>query len=179
LRTHLESAVADFEASVRKRGDFADALAASALASSWLMVYRRDEPEAMRALFDRYLVRRARALELAPRNPRVLWMEGAYYLFRPATQGSDLPHAIELYGRMAEAAGAIDPTSPLPDWGKPEALMSMAFAELQKGDAADLARADAWAREALALRPDWAYVKNTLRPQIARAREVRAVASTP
>jgi hypothetical protein len=177
LRSHLERAVADFEASIARRGDFADALAASALASSWLIGFRRDEPEAMRELLDRYAVRRARALELAPNNPRVLWLEGAHFLFRPASMGGDLTRALDTYARMSAAAdrdgrnGESDAASPLPDWGKPEALMSLAYTALQKGTAADLDRAETWAREALALRPDWAYVQNTLMPQIAKARE--------
>jgi hypothetical protein len=124
-------------------------------------------------------------LELAPDNPRVLWMDGAHFLFRPPSMGGDLERAIAAYTRMAESAaraGAQDPASPLPEWGRPEAPMSLAYAELRRGEAADLARAQAWADEALALRPDWAYVRDTLQGEIAdarRARRARATGTTP
>ena len=89
LRANLERAVGDFEASIALREDFADSHAASASASGWLMALRRDEKAALRELHDRLVSRLARARELAPDNPRVLWVEGGMYLFRPGATVAD------------------------------------------------------------------------------------------
>jgi hypothetical protein len=69
---------------------------------------------------------------------------------------------------MAEVSPAPRPRSPLPDWGKPEALMSLAFARLQL-PTPDPKTAIEDAREALRLQPSWSYVKNVLVPQIEAA----------
>jgi hypothetical protein len=67
---------------------------------------------------------------------------------------------------MVKAAAAAAPTtSPLPDWGKPEALMSLAFAHLNQATP-DLDSAAEEAHEALRLQPEWSYVRDVLLPQI-------------
>ena len=70
---------------------------------------------------------------------------------------------------MIEVAPPPDPGSPLPDWGKPEALMSLAYAHLN-GAPPDLDAAEREARAALALQPEWSYVRDVLLPQILAAR---------
>jgi hypothetical protein len=168
LRAHLEHASTEFEACVRLRADFADGHAAAASVSSWLIAFRQDDRAATAALIDRYQRRLARAKALEPDNPRVLWVEAAPYLFMPVGRGGDPGRAIGLYRRMLAVAGPTQPTSPKPDWGQPEAFMSLAYAHLHA--APDLAAAETEARAALRLQPDWSYLEDFLLPEIESAR---------
>jgi hypothetical protein len=172
LRAHLERALADFEASIRLREDFADSHAAAAGVSSWLPVFLSGDTAAIREGIERYQRLLARAKELDPDNPRMLWVEAAPYLYLPVDRGGNPAHAVELYRRMVEVSGPLVASSPLPDWGKPEGLMSLAYAHLNQ-PAPDLESAEKEARAALDLRPDWSYVKDTLLPQIEKARTAR------
>ncbi|MEP6768949.1 MAG: hypothetical protein ABJC61_09790 [Acidobacteriota bacterium] len=52
-----------------------------------------------------------------------------------------------------------------PSWGQPELLMNLAFANLNRTDP-DVAAADRYARDALALVPYWHYIRDILIPQI-------------
>lgn len=102
----------------------------------------------------------------------MLWVAGGDLLFKPPQWGGSTERAIEIYVRAADVAGAPQPDSPLPDWGKPEAIMALAYAHMiQK--APDLAAAEKEARAALCLQPQWSYVRDVLLPQI------RAAAANP
>ena len=169
LIANLEKAAAEFEASIRLKEDFADGYAAAASVNGWLGAFemRNTPPEKSERLkkFWRLL---DRATELEPDNPRVLWVKAVPLLVLPPDKGGNLNGAIELYRRMDEVSpAASDAGSPLPDWGKPEALMSLAFAHLQQSD---LASASAEAQAALRLQPEWSYVRDVLVPQIEAAR---------
>ncbi|HEX4962348.1 MAG TPA: hypothetical protein VF173_16040 [Thermoanaerobaculia bacterium] len=170
VKTHLERAAADFEVSVRLRDDFADAQAAAALVYSWLASFHRDDPAMMKEQLQKSKGLLQRARELEPNNPRVLWAVGAAYLFSPPAYGGSVEHAVETYQRMLDASGEAHADSPLPDWGKPEALMSLAFAHLQQSPP-DLASAGDEARAALRLQPEWSYVRDVLLPQIEAAQK--------
>lgn len=127
---------------------------------------------------ERLLVRSrdawTKALELEPSNPRALWIKAAGYLYSPPERGGSYDKAIEIYHEMERSAGVPDPTSPFPDWGKPEALMSLAFAHLNHPKDRDAAGALEEARAALKLQPEWHYVKDILVPQIEAARTATA-----
>ena len=169
LRAHLERAAADFDASLRLREDFADSHAAAAAVNGWLSQFHRDDTAALRKGIEVYKQHLARAKALEPDNPRVLWVEAIPYLVLPADKGGDRARAIELYRRMVEVSGPPVASSPLPDWGKPEGLMSLAYAHLRQPEP-DLESAQKEARAALGLQPDWSYVKDILLPQIETAR---------
>lgn len=164
LRANLEAAAADFEASIQLRDTFADSYAAAAGIAGWLPQFGGDAA-AIREGIARYQRLLARAKQLEPDNPRVLWVEAIPYLFLPVERGGNPARGMELYRRMIEVARPPVASSPLPDWGKPEAFMSLAFAHLGQS-APDLAAAEQEARAALDLRPDWSYVKDVLLPQI-------------
>jgi hypothetical protein len=169
LKAHLEKAATEFEASIRQKEDFADANAAAAGVYSWLAAFDRNDPAAMRERIERFRRLLARAEELEPDNPRVLWVKAAPFLFLPPEQGGNVDRAIEIYRRMDQVSKATsDAGSPLPDWGKPEALMSLAFAHLQHSPP-DLAAASEEARAALRLQPEWSYVRDVLVPRIEAA----------
>ena len=170
LKAHLARAGADFDAAVRLKDDFADAYAAAAGVYGWLgTFFMRDDPAAAQERFNKFSQLIARAKELEPDNPRVLWISAVPSLVLPPEKGGNLDRAIEIYRRMDEVSPAgSDAGSPLPDWGKPEALMSLAYAHLQQSPP-DLAAAGEEARAALHLQPEWFYVRDVLLPQIEAA----------
>ncbi len=170
LKAHLARAGTDFDAAVRLKEDFADAYAAAAGVYGWLgTFFMRDDPAAAQERFGKFSRLIARAQELEPDNPRVLWISAVPSLVLPPGKGGNLDRAIEIYRRMdAVSPAASDAVSPLPDWGKPEALMSLAFAHLKQAPP-DLAAASEEARAALRLQPEWFYVRDVLLPQIEAA----------
>lgn len=168
LQAHLEKAAADFDASIRQRGDFADSYAAAASVNGWLMVFHRDDAAKMRELITRGGQLLARANELEPDNLRVLWVTGGNFLFKPVEFGGSRDRAIEIYRHAVDLGGTTDARSPLPDWGKPEALMALAYAYANKTPP-DTAAARTAAEAALRLQPDWSYVRDVLMPQIVAA----------
>lgn len=172
LQAHLERAVADFESSTRKKNDFADSFAAAASVHGWLTSLHRDDPDLMRLHLDSSRRLLTKAEELEPNNPRVLWVRGGIYLFAPPAYGGSTEKAIEIYRKQADVSGPLMPHSPLPDWGKSEALMSLAFAHLSQ-PTPDLDAATKEAQAALVLAPHWSYVRDVLVPQIDQKRKVK------
>lgn len=171
LIANLERAAANFEASVRLREDFADGYAAAAGVNGWLGAFdmSRNKSTETPERIQKFWQLLARATELEPDNPRVLWIKAVPLLILPPDKGGNLNGAIEIYRRMDEVSpAASDAGSPLPDWGKPEALMSLAYAHLQQSE---LALASEEARAALRLQPEWSYVRDILVPQIEAAQQ--------
>jgi hypothetical protein len=178
LKTHLERAEAELEAAIRLREDFADAHAAVSSVDSWLLTfYLGTDPAAFKQHVESMGRRLARAKELAPNNPRVLWVEGGNFAFKPAAYGGDVERGMQLYRRAAEVGAAPDPRSPLPDWGKPEALMALAYFHLNRA-VPDLAAATEEAHAALRLQPEWSYVRDILL-QMIEARRKQPGAPSP
>jgi hypothetical protein len=165
LEANLLRAASDFDASCRLNPRFADSFAAAAQVNGWLATFfiSRDA-----AAFRKRIEMSQSLLDLAkrldPTNPRVLWATGGVRLFglRP-----DIEAALADYRRMlreAERRGT-DSASPLPDWGKPEALMSMAYAHMSSSPP-QIALARQEAAAALELVPNWSYVRNNLMKMI-------------
>lgn len=170
LKAHLQRAATALYSSMRLKDNFADAYAAASMVNSWLGTFSMGSNPDMVAAMERLSLSRAlfsRANALEPDNPRVLWAKGSFLLFAPAAQGGSIPRAIDVYQQMIKEADrrGVDATSPLPDWGKPEALMSLAFAHSQQTPP-DLKAAAAEATAALKLVPEWSYVRDDLMPKI-------------
>lgn len=172
LQANLQKAKVDFEASIHQKDDFADAHAAAFLVDAWLVgMSGIKDRAALLEQYQRLLPRLQRAKELAPDNPRVLWAEASVYLYSPPEYGGNVQHALEIYRRMSEVSPAVsDAGSPLPDWGKPEALMSLAYSHLTQKPP-DLDAASEEAHAALRLQPEWVYVRDVLLPKIEVARK--------
>ncbi len=165
--TNLKNAAADFYKAIALKDDFADAYAAAAGINGWLAnTYNGPTPDRvsmMERVFLAYaLLSRATALD--PENPRVLWIRGGFLQFAP---GGSIARAVDIYRQMIKEAErrGVDPASPLPDWGKPEALMSLAYAHSMQTPP-DLQAARDEAKAALKLVPDWSYVRDNLLPQL-------------
>ena len=176
LKTNLQKAATEFYAGMRLKDDFADAYAAAASVNSWLATfYLGSNPDMVtvreRASLSFALLNRASALD--PANPRVLWTKGAFLQFAPAPY-QNIARATEVYRQMLKEAErrGVNAASPLPDWGKAEALMSLAYAHSRQTPP-DLRAALDEANAALKLEPDWSYVRDVLLPQINAAATAR------
>jgi hypothetical protein len=171
LQANLQRAKVDFEASIHQKDDFADAHAAGYLVDAWLLrMAGIKDRAALLEQIQQLQLRLKRAKELAPDNPRVLWAEASVYQYAPPEYGGNVQRAQETYRRMSEVSPAVSDTgSPLPDWGKPEALMSLAYSYLSQKPP-DLDAASEAAHAALRLQPEWVYVRDVLLPQIEAAR---------
>jgi hypothetical protein len=163
VEVYLQGAAKSFDESVRLKPDFADAYSAAASVNGWLSQFHRNDQAAMRAGIQKSASMLKRALELEPRNPRVMWVHGGDLLFKPPQFGGDKARAVDIYKDAIAAADAERIADPaLPDWGKAEALMALAFAEKES----DPVAARHYADEALRIAPDWWYVREVLVPQI-------------
>lgn len=179
LMSNLKDAATEFYVSIRLKGDFADAYAAAALVNSWLATFYVRSGSGSDAVTANADVREraslsfallARAAALDPHNPRVLGAQAAFLLFRPGPQKETIARAIEVYRQMLAEADrrGTDAASPFPDWGKPEALMSLAYAHMRQTPP-DLPAAREEASAALRLEPEWSYVRDILLPQIEKS----------
>jgi len=170
LRQHLLHAAADMYSAIKLRDDFADAYAAAAGINGWIlgsMLRTKDDQDhiAEHATLAIMLLGRAKALD--GNNPRVLWIEGGFQLILGPERGGGQQVALATLRKMVAITerARVDPQSPLPDWGRPEALMMVANAHLA-GKPPDIAAARQAAKAALALEPDWSYVRDKLIPKI-------------
>lgn len=149
------AALAEMDAAIAAREAFADAHALAAWLHGWLYTADPDNRDAhLRAL----LAHHARARELEPDNPRVLWAHATALQFR------DRPASLKMFDELTRRPDVRTPTAE-PDWGVPEAMMSRAWMHTNQ-DGGDLAVGETLARRALELRPGWYYIESILIPQI-------------
>jgi hypothetical protein len=116
---------------------------------------------------------RRKALELGPRNPRVVMMDAGMIFNVPKERGGDMQkgiarwlHALELF----EAEAATTPVDERePRWGRDLAYgwLSNLYLRLPEPDTA---RARQAADRALALRPDFWWVRTVVLPKLTDAR---------
>lgn len=107
----------------------------------------------------------AEAEKLAPGNPRVSLQKGISLFFVPRAFGGG-PEASLRELRRAEALFAREPAGkPWPNWGRPDVLAWLGRALAEKGDR-EAARA-AYER-ALALEPEYVWVRRVLIPELGR-----------
>jgi hypothetical protein len=109
--------------------------------------------------------------EMAPDNPRLIWVHGPILWNTPPERGGGQAKAIANYQRGIEVSSKIkvsdDPLEP--SWGKPELMMSLAYSYANQSTP-DLEAAEANARAALEIVPYWHYVRDILLPQILAAK---------
>lgn len=174
VKAHLERAAVDLDAASRLRDDFADGYAAAASVNGWLGTMQGEDVAKFRELVAHARQQLARSKELAPANPRVVWVESMTLSATPVAYGGNPERALQILRQSLEAGDFTAlPASPLPDWGKPETLMALAWGNLN-GAAPDLTAANDQARAALQLQPEWFYVREILLPQIEEAQRKAA-----
>lgn len=191
VERNLMAALRDSEESLRLKEDFADAHISIGQIASWMaaITMRRGDPAAMekfkekgpgtlaeetRTWIDRTWKHLKRARELSPKNPREPWVEAVIWYNIPAERGGSREKATAMYRDAITLARAERVADPLwPDWGEPEALMSLSYCLLHSATP-DPAGAKEAADAALKLRPDWFFVREVLNPQIEQAMHAQA-----
>ncbi|HEY0782406.1 MAG TPA: hypothetical protein VGE98_08130 [Thermoanaerobaculia bacterium] len=175
LEQDLTKGVAELEKALALSPGFVDAkvgLVACLQNLSFLHYVQKDQPKATE-LMQRSLPLLREAEVAEPDNPRLLWVLGAWRWYNPKAPGGGQAAAIATYEKGLQAARAkkaANGDALTPTWGEAELLMNLAFASLNR-EKPDPAAAERYARQALALVPDWHYVRDVLLPQIGKARE--------
>jgi hypothetical protein len=180
LRADLLGALSDFDRSLAADARFDDSNVGRISCLQFLAFLDRGEPEKLKESVGRFV---ALFKEVSPRaqdNPRFQWVRGLSDWYTPPGSSPEvvqqhMEKAMATYARGAALArqqkGRV--TDPLdPSWGEPENLMSLAWCSLNK-TMPDPQQAETYARQALALVPDWHYVKDILLPQIQSAQATR------
>ncbi len=176
LERDLRTAMAEFEASRTADPLFTDAAVAMiGCLQNLTFIYRNDQATA--GEFVKQFGTLFKELgQSDPRNPRLAWLSGGGRLYMassglPEQRAKMLALAFETFRRgLDDARNEKRPASVLePSWGEPELLMNLAYASLNQPQP-DVAAAEKYANEALALVPHWHYVKNILMPQIRAAK---------
>lgn len=173
LQQDLQQAAEEFEKSASADPSFVDAKIA--LGSCYgLLAYSVNKKDAaeQQALVakSRQFITEAKAA--APDNPRLLWVLGPIYWNIPVDRGGGQAKAIETYEKGLETIRSHKATtsdSLDPVWGEPELLMSLAWSNLNRATP-DLKAAEQNAQAALALVPNWHYVRDILMHQIRDAK---------
>jgi tetratricopeptide (TPR) repeat protein len=181
MERDLAGAVAEFQEAIARDPEFADAKSAAA-ACLWSLSWLNREDAELRQKYLKEGIRlKDEAQKAAPDNPRVLWVVGGGEWYVPVERGGGEKKAIETYERGLELArkqkGSV--TDPLePTWGEPEMLMNLAWS-YQNGAKPDSDAAEKNARAALAIVPNWHYVRDILLPQIRDARTKSVAPAAP
>lgn len=170
LREDLEAAVRSFEAALAHEPLWIEAQLG--LVGCWgsLIYLAGADSERRQAILAR-AGGVVRAVDERGRdNPRALWLLAGRVLSAPPPTGGDAVRAAATYRRglkaaRAESLRAEKPAAWVPAWGAAENLMGLAYVHAQGAlTQRDVARA--YAEGALALVPDWHYVRDVLVPQI-------------
>jgi tetratricopeptide (TPR) repeat protein len=161
IKQHLEAAITHLEAAVKLNNKFADAYA---LLSSCYGQKISMAPMLGMTLGPKSGMTMQSALQLAPDNPRVILLDAIGTFYKPAMFGGDKDKALAGFKRAAELFDKEKNADPLqPDWGHAEAYAWIGVAYLDKKDAA--AARTAFER-ALAIAPEYGWVKHQLYPRV-------------
>ena len=172
IEADMVQALAEFDASSARDPGFVDAKVGAISCVSNLMFLHRAEPARAKEYLLRGQALSKEALAAAPDNPRLLWVIGANRFWSPRDRGGGQDKALETYQMgLASARKQRPAADPLePTWGEPELLANLAWTNLNATNR-DVAAAEKYAREALALVPTWHYLRDILLPQIVAAKD--------
>ena len=171
LERELNSALDEFKAALEKDPKFVDAKVGTISCLGFLFFVHREDEARRKERKERILALVKEADEMAPDNPRLIWVHGPIYWNTPVEQGGGQDKMIQIFEKALENYSKIKPSAdPLePSWGKPELLMSLAYAHMNK-KTPDANAAEPYARSALEIVPYWHYVRDILLPQILAAK---------
>ncbi|HYK43075.1 MAG TPA: hypothetical protein VE007_11850 [Thermoanaerobaculia bacterium] len=173
LERDLTAAAKDFAAAAEKEAGFADARPAAASCVFSLAYLAREDAPRRQEYVTRGLAWMGEGTKLDPDNPRLLWIQGGGEWYVAAGKPEGQAKALRTYERALEIARRLRGSvkHPLdPSWGEPELLMSLAWSHLN-GVNRDLEAAESNAKAALAIVPNWHYVRDILLPQIRTAKK--------
>jgi len=167
----VDYGIGQLEASLAIRADFADALAL--LSNLYAMKLRGNPQRFARDLGPKAADLLERALQLAPRNPRVVLIDAMQLFWTPERAGGDRVKGLARWREACALFGAevVPDTSPLPSWGHAEAWawLPAAYMAIRPPDFAEAERA---AMRSLQVQPGYRWVRLSVLPQIeARRRQ--------
>lgn len=133
--------------------------------------FHRNEKERAQEMVKPIFALIGEAKAAAPDNPRLLWVLGPVLSYTPPEKGGGVEKVIENYERGIAICSQLKPPADQlePSWGKPELLMSLAYANMSKNPP-DLDKAEKHARAALEIVPYWHYVRDILMAKIMEAK---------
>jgi hypothetical protein len=171
LELNLNTALDEFKVAMEKDPAFVDAKVGTISCLGFLAFMNRKDQTRAKELVGQILPLVKEADELAPDNPRLIWVHGPILWNSPPERGGGQDKAIANYQRGLEACSKTKASDdPLePSWGKPELMMSLAYCYLN-ANSADVNTAERYARNALEIVPYWHYVRDILLPQIVAAK---------
>jgi len=171
LEQDLKTALDEFKIAMEKDPKFVDAKVGTISCLGYLAFMNRKDQARAKELVGQIMPLVKQADEMAPDNPRLIWVRGPILWNTPPERGGGQDKAIENYKRGLEVCSEIKPSNdPLePSWGKPELMMSLAYSYLNTNPS-DVNTAERYAREALEIVPYWHYVRDILLPQILAAK---------
>ena len=183
LEQDLRQAISDFQTAYTRDPNFSDAKIGAASCLTNLLYLHLKEPNAVEQYSAQFRPLFGDVQASDPDNPRFLWIKGAALWYMPANMGGGPAQAIATYAsglqiihHQQTKSSPTKSNDPLnPSWGEPELLMNLAWSNLNKPKP-DLEAAAEYANAALALVPDWHYVRDLLIPQIKSAKEKASVA---
>jgi tetratricopeptide (TPR) repeat protein len=171
LEQNLKSALDEFKIAIEKDPTFVDAKVGTISCLGFLAFMNRKDQARAKELVGQILPLVKEADEMAPDNPRLIWVHGPLLWNSPPEGGGGQDKAIQNYQRGLEACSKIKTSDDLlePSWGKPELTMSLAYCYLN-ANSPDVNAAERYARNALEIVPYWHYVRDILLPQIVAAK---------
>jgi len=171
LEQNLKLALDEFNIAMEKDPAFVDAKVGMISCLGYLAFINRQDQARAKELVGQIMPLVKQADEMAPDNPRLIWVHGPILWNTPPERGGGQDKAIENYQRGLEMCSKIKASDdPLePSWGKPELMMTLAYCYLN-AKAADVNAAEHYAREALEIVPYWHYVRDILLPPILAAK---------
>ena len=167
LEQDLKAALDEFKIATEKDPTFVDAKVGTISCMGYLAFMNRKDQARAKELVSQIIPLVKEATDIAPDNPRLIWVRGPILWNTPTERGGGQDKAIENYQRGLEVCSKIKASDdPLqPSWGKPELMMSLAYSYLNM-KAADANAAERYARDALEIVPYWHYVRDILLPQV-------------
>ena len=167
----LKTALDEFKIAMEKDPTFVDAKVGTISCLGYLAFMNRKDQARAKELVSQIMPLVKEATDMAPDNPRLIWVRGPILWNTPSERGGGQDKAIENYQRGLEVCSKIKANDePLePSWGKPELMMSLAYSYLNTKPG-DINAAERYARDALEIVPYWHYVRDILLPQILAAK---------
>ena len=171
LEQDLKTALDEFKIATAKDPAFVDAKVGTISCLGYLAFMNRKDQARAKELVSQIMQLLKETDEMAPDNPRLIWVHGPILWNTPADRGGGQDKAIENYQRGLEVSSRIkaNADSLEPSWGKPELMMSLAYSYLN-AKASDVNAAERYARGAFEMVPYWHYVRDILLPQIIAAK---------
>jgi len=171
LEHDLKTALDEFKIALEKDPTFVDAKVGSISCLGYLAFMNRKDQAHAKELVGQIMPLVKEATDMAPDNPRLIWVRGPILWNTPPERGGGQNKAIENYQRGLEVCSKIKASDDVlePSWGKPELMMSLAYSYLNT-TRSDVNAAERCARDALEIVPYWHYVRDILLPQILAAK---------